>query len=399
MNDILLFALVVLIGGVTSIYVILKLFFKNSIIVWTIFSVVLAYAFIVVLAYVVGRLGVHHIYWGFPLATALLTAAFVFVSKITRGPLNYIISKIQEIGKGNLDIEIDSEILNKKSEIGLLGKSSDSTVKKLREVVSGVDAILDSINAASHQLSASSQQLAQGANEQASAVEEVSSTIEQITASIEQNTDNARQTEKISMLAYDGIKSVVDKSEKATVANKTIADKIQIINDIAFQTNILALNAAVEAARAGEHGKGFAVVAAEVRKLAERSKVAAEEIVTLADEGYKLSDEARHQLTETMPNIEKTTNLVQEIAASSMEQNNGTSQINTAVQQLNSVTQQNASSSEELASNAEEMTAQTQTAADLISFFKLGGNNNKANFVKTRGNFPDRTESVEEELF
>lgn len=398
MNEILLFALVVFVGGLSSAYLILRFFFKRSIIVNTIFSVVLAYSFIVFLSFVIGKLGIKHVFWGFPVAIALLTAAFYYVSKTTRAPLNYMISKIQELGGGELDVDIKEEILVKKSEIGDLGTSTSSTIVKLREVVSGVGSILNSINSASHQLSSSSQQLAQGANEQASSVEEVTATVEEMSASIAQNTENAQQTEKISKLALSGIRDVVAHSEKTTIANKTIADKIQIINDIAFQTNILALNAAVEAARAGEHGKGFAVVAAEVRKLAERSKVAAEEIVTLANQGYQLSGEAKNKLEETMPNIEKTTQLVQEIAASSMEQSNGANQINSAIQGLNNVTQQNASSSEELASNAEEMTAQTQSAADLISFFKWKGAEQNS-YGKAASNKMIKTNRTEEDIF
>jgi methyl-accepting chemotaxis protein len=213
--------------------------------------------------------------------------------------------------------------------------------------------------------------MSQGASEQASSVEEVSSTMEQIAANVEQNTENAQQTEKISISAQMGISEVSEGANKAVEASRVIAQKIQIINDIAFQTNILALNAAVEAARAGEHGKGFAVVAAEVRKLAERSKVAADEIVGLTQNSLELAEGAGSKMAEILPDIEKTTKLVQEIAAASLEQNNGAGQVNSAVQQLNSVTQQNAAASEELATNAEELASQAQQLKDLVSYFKV----------------------------
>jgi methyl-accepting chemotaxis protein len=155
---------------------------------------------------------------------------------------------------------------------------------------------------------------------------------------------------------------------------KKIAEKVSIIGDIAFQTNILALNAAVEAARAGEHGKGFAVVAAEVRKLAERSHIAAGEINELTKSSVEVADKAGSQLESIVPSIQKTAKLVQEISAASIEQNSGANQINNAINQLNKVTQQNAASAEEMATSSEELSSQADSLKDLISFFKVNNN-------------------------
>jgi len=152
---------------------------------------------------------------------------------------------------------------------------------------------------------------------------------------------------------------------------KKVATKIKIVNDIAFQTNILALNAAVEAARAGEHGKGFAVVAAEVRKLAEQSKKAADEINTLSVSGVEVSEKAGQQLEAIVPEMKRTLRLVQEISAASREQSSGTDQINSAIQQLSTVIQQNATASEELATNSEELAEQANKLKDIISTFKI----------------------------
>lgn len=273
----------------------------------------------------------------------------------------------EKVANGDLTISVSKL----GADIGAM-RSINEMVHKLRAVVTNVVNGTNYITEASQQMSSTSQELSQGANEQASSVEEVSSTIEEIAANIAQNTENSQETEKISLEAEKGINAVSESSAKATNANNTIAEKINIINDIAFQTNILALNAAVEAARAGEHGKGFAVVAAEVRKLAERSKIAADEIVTLAAESLKLSEEAGTQMKDTLPNVEKTTRLVQEISAASIEQNNGASQINNAVQQLNTVTQQNAAASEEMATSAEELASQAEQLKETVAYFKVG---------------------------
>ncbi|WP_304640045.1 methyl-accepting chemotaxis protein, partial [Pseudomonas sp.] len=167
--------------------------------------------------------------------------------------------------------------------------------------------------------------------------------------------------------AVDGGRAV----REVVVAMKQIADKIGIIDDIAYQTNLLALNAAIEAARAGDHGKGFAVVAAEVRKLAERSQIAAQEIGGVASSSVRLAEQAGSLLDEIVPNIQRTSDLVQEITAASQEQSTGAGQINIAMEQMNQITQQNASASEELAATSEEMNAQAAQLLELISYFQL----------------------------
>ncbi|MCG8698960.1 MAG: methyl-accepting chemotaxis protein [Bacteroidales bacterium] len=291
---------------------------------------------------------------------------------------------LSNLAQGNLTYKVDKRLEERKDETGEIIRACSDTILKLKDLITGISLGANNLASASQQINGSSQELSQGANEQASSVEEVSSTMEQMAGNIQQTTDNAQLTEKISVGAQDGMKEVSGRASKALEANKTIADKIQIINDIAFQTNILALNAAVEAARAGDSGRGFAVVAAEVRKLAERSKLAAEDIVNLAQESFELAEGAGKRMVETLPEIEKTTNLVLEITAASIEQTNGANQINGALQQLNEVTQRNASVSEELATGAEELSSQANQLRNLINYFKID-DNNKHNFEDEKG--------------
>jgi methyl-accepting chemotaxis protein len=293
-----------------------------------------------------------------------------FVNRMIIKPVNKGVAFAESIASGDLTTRID---VHQKDEIGQLAGALRNMSDKLEKIVTNIQNGANNISAASDQISASSQQMSQGASEQASSAEEVSSSMEQMKANIQQNTDNAQQTEKISMNTTESIKKGNEATQNSASSMREIAEKISIINDIAFQTNILALNAAVEAARAGEHGKGFAVVASEVRKLAERSGEAAKEIDEKSRSGVQIAEEAGQQLSEIVPEVEKTSQLVQEITSASNEMNSGADQVNNAIQQLNQVTQQNASSSEELASNAEELSSQADELKQAIRFFKVNG--------------------------
>ncbi len=281
---------------------------------------------------------------------------------------------VNKIANGDLTVEIEN---TSKDEVGMLLEDIKGMTYKLREVIGFVRTATDNITAASAQMSGSSQQMSEGATEQAASAEEVSSSMEEMASNIQQNTDNAKQTEKIANKASEDIKEGSLAVNQTILSMKEIANKISIIGEIARQTNLLALNAAVEAARAGEHGKGFAVVAAEVRKLAERSQIAANEINTLSSSSVAIAEQSGKLLETIVPDIQKTSRLVQEIAASSIEQNSGSEQVNTALQQLNQIIQQNAASSEEMASNAEELSSQAEQLKDSISFFTVSDGGNK----------------------
>ncbi|MEH3023648.1 MAG: methyl-accepting chemotaxis protein [Pseudomonas oryzihabitans] len=294
---------------------------------------------------------------------------FLMSRSITR-PLRAAVDVADRLAAGDLTQRIQAE---GRDETAALLRAMDGMSQRLAQIISDVRSASDGLASASEEISATAQSISQASTEQAASVEETSASVEQMSASIAQNTENAKVTDgmagKAAREANEGGKAV----SETLVAMKTIADKIGIIDDIAYQTNLLALNAAIEAARAGEHGKGFAVVAAEVRKLAERSQVAAQEISNVAQGSVALAERAGSLLDEIVPSIGRTSDLVQEITAASEEQSAGVEQINSAMLQLSQVTQQNASASEELAGTAEEMSSQAEQLQQLMEFFTLSG--------------------------
>jgi methyl-accepting chemotaxis protein len=277
-----------------------------------------------------------------------------------------IVTASKKLSEGDLRVKLES-----RSDKDLLMQSLAGMVRRLTEILSEAQSSGENVATGAAELSASTESLSQGAAMQASSVEECSAAMEEMASSIAQNTDNARQTEAIAgKAANDAIESGHAVAETVK-AMSLIAEKIRIIEEIARQTDLLALNAAIEAARAGDHGKGFAVVASEVRKLAERSRDAAGEINELSHSSLAVAERAGELLGKLVPDIKKTADLVQEIAASSAEQNQGAGQINQSLQQLDHVIQQNASASEEMASTAEELSAQSEQLQSAISFFVI----------------------------
>lgn len=283
-------------------------------------------------------------------------------------PLKQCVHFAQEVAQGNLTAKVNLET---KDEIGELSETLNMVSKKLHDTVERIEIGAQEISSASAEISNGAQHVASGASEQAATIEELSSTIEEISSSIDQATNGALDAERLTNGVVEKMQGIGEASSNSQVAVQRISEKIRIISDFAFQTNILALNAAVEAARAGEHGKGFSVVASEVRKLAERSKIAADDISFLSSRTVKTTQESNRLLHKLIPDVTQTSELMKNIAKLTSEQLANMEQINISIQELNIVSQGNSVAAEELATGAEALNEQSKQFEESITYFKL----------------------------
>ena len=306
------------------------------------------------------------------IAVFFIAAAVVFLSRFVgkeiADPLIQGVDFSKAVAAGDLTVTIEVE---RGDEVGILSKTMKEMIVKLRGIVADVKRVSRDVAEGSRQMSETAEEMSQGTAEQASSAEEVSASMEQMASNIRQNADNASETEKIAMKSSEDARESGEAVSSTVEAMRDITDKISIVEEIARQTDMLALNAAIEAARAGEYGKGFAVVAGEIRKLSERSRLAASEINKRSVAGKGIAEKAGEMLARLVPDIQKTAELVQEIASASNEQNAGAAQVNKAVQQLDQVIQQNASAAEEISSMSEELAMQAGLLQRQMSFFKI----------------------------
>jgi len=303
-------------------------------------------------------------------ALILSTFSAISVTKSITAPIQQAVEHAQGIAAGDLTRQI---VVTNHSETGKLLQAMQEMSGRLSGIIRDVREGSAAVASAAQQVSSSSQSLSQGTSEQAASVEEMSSSLEQMNASITQNADHSQQVEQAAIKGANAAEESGAAVKETVEAMKQIAAKTSVIEEIAYQTNLLALNAAIEAARAGDQGRGFAVVAVEVRKLAERSQLAAQEIGGLAGKSVSVAERSGQLLADLVPSIKKTAELVQDVAAASTEQSSGVTQINQAMSQVDTVTQRNASSAEELSSTAEELAAQSEQLQQLMTYFRVAG--------------------------
>jgi len=370
MNEIWVFTGIVLLIIYPLLLVIIRIVFKGSFIA-NVGGVILAVQCIIgIECFVIGKLGVSHLMWVFPTGSAALFYAYFYLYRYMKKPLEYLTASLDSMALGNLKIEIDSIYINKKGEVGKIATSMALMIKNLTEIVKNLKKAAVQLLENSQILSNKALEVSDGVTNQAASIEEIASSLEEMTASMQLNSDNSDNASKFVVLASSEIDLGAEYTNHTVRLMGEISDHMKSIKTIADQTNLLALNAAVESSRAGEQGKGFAVVAKEIRALAGHSRQISDDINKLTGQCFTYSQKSGQKMQEILPDIDKTTQLVKEIAASSNEQKVAAQQINESVQVMNHITQVNANSAELLSNIASEMKDLSQQMNEGAKFFK-----------------------------
>lgn len=304
----------------------------------------------------------------------LVVALSLAVARSITRPLERVASSLNAMARGEGDLTKRIGSLGQ-DEIGALSRDFDSFVETLGTMIDEVRAHANQVVVVSGQVSQSAQSLSDGTSQQAASMQETSASLEELSASIHETSTNAKKMGGMAKGGAVEAQKCLVASEETLKMMRLIADKISIVQDIAYQTNLLALNAAIEAARAGDHGRGFAVVAGEVRRLAERSQLAAKEIAEVARTSVKVAETSGAELAALAPAIRETAALVQEVSAASTEQSAGVTQMTRAIVLVDEVTQRNATASEELTATAMEMRSQAEALSRLVEAFRTAGGN------------------------
>ena len=299
------------------------------------------------------------------------TVVFTLIRKNIVSPLRNLVQTARQIADGNIDVRLVS--ISSKDEIGNLLLAMKDMIERLQEVIVRIKSTSNSVFSDSQTIENTIGEMSQGNSTQAASAEEVLASMEQMVENIRQNAANAQQSENIAVKAAEDAQQAGLAVRQTVDAMQQIAEKIQVIESIASQTNLLSLNAAIEAARAGEYGKGFSIVASEVRNLAEQSRKAAIEITDLANSSVSIAEVAGERLKRLVPDIQTTAELTQEVSTSSSEQYTGVEQINLAIHDLEQITQQNTLVSEKMVSIAENLAEQAKNLQHSIAFFKIKG--------------------------